>query len=145
MSAYWWLLGILTAFIGYTYYLRNIPAEAIHVWEYGILGLLVYRALVHRVRDYSVYVIAMLVVGLAGVVDEYIQWVIPSRVFDLRDVRTNVIAGGLAQIGLAASLRPTLVSGLPSRKNLGRLCYFVVAGLIMLGLGYMNTPERIAW
>lgn len=145
LSAYWWLLGILTAFLGYIYYLRNIPIEAIHVWEYGILGLLVYRALVHRVRDYSVYVIAMLVVGMVGIVDEYIQWTIPSRVFDLRDIRTNAIAGGLAQIGLAAGLRPTLVSELPSRKNLGRLCYFVVAGLIVLGLGYMNTPKRIAW
>ena len=145
LSAYWWLLGIFTAFIGYAYYVRDIPAEAIHVLEYGILGLLVYRALVHRVRDYSVYLIATLVVGLSGIFDEYIQWVIPSRVFDLRDIRTNVIAGGLAQIGLAAGLRPTLVSGLPSRKNLSRVCYLVVAGLIVLGLGHMNTPERIVW
>jgi len=145
LSAYGWLLGILTAFIGYAYYLRNIPVEPIHVLEYGILGLLVYRALVHRIRDYSVYVFAMLIVGLAGVFDEYIQWVIPSRVFDLQDIRTNIIAGGLAQIGIAAGLRPSLVSGLPSRKNLGRLCYVFVAGLIVLGLGYMNTPERIAW
>ncbi len=145
LSAYGWLLGILTVFIGYAYYLRHIPVEPIHVLEYGILGLLVYRALVHRIRDYSVYVIAMLIVGLIGVIDEYIQWVIPSRVFDLRDIRTNVIAGGLAQIGIAAGLRPALVSGLPSRKNLGRLCYFFVAGLIVTGLGYMNTPERIAW
>jgi hypothetical protein len=145
LSAYGWLLGILTVFIGYAYYLRNIPVEPIHVLEYGILGLLVYRALVHRIRDYSVYVFAMLIAGLAGVVDEYIQWVIPSRVFGLQDIRTNIIAGGLAQIGIAAGLRPTLVSGLPSRKNLGRLCYVFVASLIVLGLGYMNTPERIAW
>ena len=145
LSAYAWLLVILTAFIGYAYHLRNIPLEPIHVLEYGILGLLVYRALVHRIRDYSVYVFAMLIVGLAGIIDEYIQWVIPSRIFDLRDIKTNVIVGGLAQIGIAAGLRPTLVSGLPSRKNLGRLCYVFVAGLIVLGLGYMNTPERIAW
>jgi hypothetical protein len=145
LSAYGWLAGILSVFIGYAYYLRNIPVEPIHVLEYGILGLLVYRALVHRIRDYSVYVFATLIVGLIGVFDEYIQWVIPSRVFGLQDIRTNVIAGGLAQIGIAAGLRPTLVSGLPSRKNLGRLCYVFVAGLIVLGLGYMNTPERIAW
>lgn len=145
LGAYWWLLGTLTTFIGYAYYLRDIPIEAVHVLEYGILGLLVYRALVHRVQDYSVYVMATLIVGLVGVIDEYIQWLIPLRVFDLRDIRTNLLAGGLAQIGLAAGLRPGLVSGLPYRKNLGRLCYFVAAGFIALALGYMNTPERIAW
>ena len=32
------------------------------------------------------------------VIDEYIQWVTPSRVFDLRDVRTNVVAGALSQV-----------------------------------------------
>jgi hypothetical protein len=145
LGAYWWLLGTFTAFIGYTYYLRDIPVEAVHVLEYGILGLLVYRALVHRVQDYSVYVMATLIVGLVGVIDEYFQWLIPGRVFDLRDIRTNLLAGGLAQIGLAAGLRPSLVSGLPSRKNQGRLCYFVAAGLILLAIGFMNTPERVAW
>lgn len=143
--AYTWLFGILAAFVGYAYYLRDIPEEAIHVLEYGILGVLVYRALVHRVQDVSVYLIATLVVGLIGVIDEYIQWVIPSRVFDLRDIRTNVLAGGLAQIAIAAGLRPTLVSGSPSRHSLGRVCYFVAFGLIVLALGYMNTPERVAW
>jgi len=118
LSAYGWLLGILTVFIGYAYYLRNIPVEPIHVLEYGILGILVYRALVHRIHDYSVYVFAILIVGLVGVFDEYIQWVIPSRVFGLQDIRTNVIAGGLAQIGIAAGLRPTLVSGLPEGDSL---------------------------
>lgn len=145
LSAYLWLFTMLFAFIGYAYYLRDIPEEAIHVLEYGVLGLLVYRALVHRVHDVSVYFIATLVVGLIGVIDEYIQWVTPSRVFDLRDVRTNVLAGGLAQIAIATGLRPTLVSGLPSRKSLGRLCYFIAAGLVVLMLGYMNTPERVAW
>ena len=144
-DAYFWLFGILAAFIAYAYYLRDIPEEAIHVLEYGILGLLVYRALVHRVRDVSVYLLATLVVGLIGVIDEYIQWVTPSRVFDLRDVRTNVVAGALSQVAIAAGLRPTMVSGMPSRQSLGRLCYFIAFTLIVLGLGYMNTPEHIAW
>lgn len=144
-GAYVWLFGIVGAFIGYAYYLRDIPEEAIHVLEYGVLGLLVFRALVHRVRDVSIYLIATLVVGLIGVIDEYIQWVIPSRVFDLRDVRTNVLAGGLSQIAIAAGLRPSIVSGLPSRQSVGRLCYFIAGSLFVLVLGYMNTPGRVAW
>lgn len=144
-TAYIWLFGILAGFIGYAYYLRDIPEEAIHVLEYGVLGLLVYRALVHRVRDVSVYLIATLVVGLIGVIDEYIQWVIPSRVFDLRDIRTNLLAGGLSQLAIAMGLRPTLVAGMPSRQSLGTLCYYLAVGLVVLGLGFMNTPDRVAW
>ena len=144
-NAYLWLFGIIGAFIGYAYYLRDIPEEAIHVLEYGILGLLVYRALTHRVQDISIYLMATLVVGFIGVLDEYVQWVIPTRVFDLRDIRTNLLAGGLSQVAIAAGLRPTLISGRPSRENLGRLCKYIACGLVILALGYANTPERVAW
>jgi len=60
-SAYLWLTGVTAAFIAYAYELRDIPEEAIHVAEYGFLGFLVYRALVHRIRDYSIYLVAILI------------------------------------------------------------------------------------
>jgi VanZ family protein len=107
-NAYLWLFGIVAAFMGYIYQLRDIPEEAIHVAEYGVIGILVYRALSHRTRDFSIYVMAALIVGMIGVLDEYIQWIAPSRVFDLRDIRTNFVAGSLGQLAIVAGLRPRI-------------------------------------
>ena len=143
--AYIWLFAVVSVFIGYAYYLRDIPEEAIHVAQYGFLGLLVYRALVHRINDYTIYVVATLIVGLIGIVDEYIQWVVPSRVFDLRDIRTNFIAGGLAQLAIVGGLRPTIIKGWPSPRSLQRVCNVIALVLLVFGLSYVNTPERVAW
>jgi VanZ family protein len=144
-NAYLWLIGIVAAFMVYIYQLRNIPEEAIHVAEYGVIGILVYRALSHRTRDFSIYVMATLIVGMIGVLDEYIQWVAPSRVFDLRDIRTNILAGALGQLAIVAGLRPRIISGLPSSASWSRLCYTLACGLVLLAMGFVNTPQRIAW
>jgi hypothetical protein len=139
------LAGIFTAFLFYIYKLRDIPEEALHIAEYGILGLLVFRALTHRIHDFSIFIVAVLVVGIVGIVDEYIQWLTPSRYFDLRDIRTNFVAGALAQLAIATGLRPSIISGMPSALSWSRVCYFSVVALALMTIGFMNTPERIAW
>ena len=111
---------------------------------YGLLGLLVYRALVHRIRDHSVYVAAALVVGMIGIIDEWIQWVVPSRYWGLRDLQINAVAGGLTQLAIGAGLRPAIVSGKPSWQGYRRLCQLAALGLFALSISYVNTPERIA-
>ncbi len=143
-SAYLWLIAVFAGFGTYAYALRNNPVEAIHLMEYGLLGLLVYRALVHRIRDYSVYVAAALVVGMIGIIDEWIQWIVPSRYWGLRDLQINLVAGGLTQLAIGAGLRPAIISGRPSWQSYRRLSHIAALGLFMLGLSYMNTPERIA-
>jgi VanZ family protein len=144
-DAYLFLFIIISAFMAYIYQLRDIPEEAIHVAEYGAIGILVYRALAHRTRDFSIYIMATLIVGMIGVLDEYIQWIVPSRVFDLRDIRTNFIAGGMGQLAIVAGLRPRIIVGLPNSKSWSRLCYTLALGLMLLVLGFLNTPQRIAW
>ena len=139
------LFLILSTFMGYLYTLRAIPEEAIHLTQYGVLGLLVFRALTHRMRDISIYIAAALVVGIVGIIDEYIQWLIPFRVFDLRDIRTNFVAGALTQAAIAIGLRPRLIRGMPSLKNWSRICFLSAATLLLLFLGFLNTPQRIAW
>ena len=144
-NAYLMLFIIVATFMAYIYQLRDIPEEAIHVAEYGAISILVYRALAHRTRDFSIYIIASLIVGMIGVLDEYIQWVAPSRVFDLRDIRTNFIAGGLGQLAIVTGLRPRIITGLPNSTSWSRLCYTLAIGLVLLALGFLNTPQRIAW
>ncbi len=144
-AAWTWLLASLLAFAALIYRLRDIPEEAIHVAEYGLLGLLFYRALVHRVRDYSIYLLGALGVGMVGIVDEYLQWIVPSRYFDIRDIVTNFSAGALAQLAIAAGLRPRLVAAMPGRASLARLCRIAAAALALLAIGFVNTPARVAW
>ena len=143
-QAYFWLAGVGVVYSIYLYVLRANPEETVHFVEYGALSLLVYRALLHRIRDNSIYITAALIVGIVGLVDEWLQWLAPNRVWDLRDVRINVVAGALIQVSIAAGLRPALVSGWPSGTSLRRLFHVAAAALFLLGLCYVNTPERIA-
>ena len=133
ISSYLWLTGITVILIASAYQLREVPADVIHLVEYVILSVLVYRALLHRIQDHSIYFVATLIVAMIGTLEECIQWIVPSRVFDLRDIRTNIIAGGLAQLAIATGLRPSLIRGSPSTQGLRRLCQAV--GLIFLALG----------
>ncbi len=74
------------------------PEEAVHFLEYGVLGLLLYRALSFRVLDATVFVAAALVGVIVGTVDEIIQWIVPGRYFDFRDIALNGGASVLVQI-----------------------------------------------
>ena len=143
-SAYLWLVATVAAFGGYTYQLRNNPVEALHFVQFGLLSLLVYRALIHRVRDHGVYFIAILVVAIIGIIDEWIQWITPSRYWDIRDVRINLYAGAIIQFVIAMGLRPRLVSGWPAAGTLRAVSRLAAIGLLMLALSYSNTPERIS-
>jgi len=55
-----WLVSIATIFIAYTIQLRGNPEEAVHFVQYGVLGILVFRALTHRIYDYGIYLVALL-------------------------------------------------------------------------------------
>lgn len=78
----------------------QILEERTHLFEFGIVGVLIYLALTERrangrgVRSPAAW--AVLATGVLGWVDEGIQAVLPGRVYDLRDVGTNALAGLLA-------------------------------------------------
>ena len=145
VNAYLCLIAIFVAFMAFVYYLRDIPEEAFHVVEYGVLGLLVYRALTHRVRDYSIYLLGILVVGMFGIVDEYIQWVVPSRYYELRDIGINFCAAALSQTAIFAGLRPGLITGLPGPGSWSRLCYISAGLLLLMSISFINSPATINW
>ncbi|MFK8047790.1 MAG: VanZ family protein [Halioglobus sp.] len=144
-NAYLCLLAIFVAFMAFVYDLRDIPEEAVHVVEYGGLGLLVYRALAHRVRDYTIYILGSLVVGMIGVLDEYIQWVVPSRYYELRDIGINFCAGALSQVAIFAGLRPGLITGLAGPGSWSRVCYVSAALLLLMSISFLNSPASITW
>ena len=90
VSAGLWLLSVAAVSLGYTLELgEKSPEEALHFIQYGVLGVLVYRALAHRRHDTSIYIAAALICGILGIIDEVIQWLTPRRYWSLRDIWIN--------------------------------------------------------
>ena len=74
-------------------YLAGVPIERIHLLEYGLLGLLVYRAFSDDVRGWRRAGYTVITVTIIGLVDELIQGLLPTRYCDMRDVFVNGLAG----------------------------------------------------
>jgi hypothetical protein len=145
-SSYFWLTLTTAIFLGYTVELgRKAPEEAIHFIQYGLLGILVYRALTHRLHDVTVYFAAAIIGGIIGIMDEFIQWLIPLRYWGLRDVWLNFFSAALVQIAIAKGLKPTFVSNHLNRENLRFLCRLILTALIIFGASFLNTPNGISW
>lgn len=119
------------------------PVEAVHFFEYGILGLFLFRAWRHHVRDFLVYPIAALSVALAAWADEFLQWLTPGRYWDFRDIRLNVIAGGLFLLFIAQVVRPAQIQGPAARRSVRRLCRLAWLMIFLLGVSVSATPARI--
>ncbi|MFH1045795.1 MAG: VanZ family protein [Candidatus Omnitrophota bacterium] len=79
----------------------KLSIERIHFVEYGILAVLIWRALRGNFSNNAVYLWSAMLVTLAGFIDECIQYRLPTRVYDNRDVLVNAFSGILA-LGLVA-------------------------------------------
>ncbi|MBI2189582.1 MAG: VanZ family protein [Acidobacteria bacterium] len=96
--------------------------EAFHFAEYGVLAILFYRVWMER-DDWSMVALPLLAGTLVSSADEWVQWFIPIRAGEMRDVLINVAAtacGLLVAVALdaPARIRPTLER--PSRSALVR-------------------------
>ncbi len=86
----------------------SVPTERSHLVEYGVVAVFIHEALTERkLQGRRVPVPALLAIAaasLVGVVDEGIQKLIPSRVFDPVDILFNVLAAVMA-VGASVALR----------------------------------------
>ncbi len=87
----------------------RMPEERFHLVEYGLLGGLVYAALLERQRPGAAIrwsaapaAAAVALTGLAGWLDEGIQYLLPNRHYDWMDIGLNLLAAVLAVGALAA-------------------------------------------
>ncbi len=140
-----WLFGISVIWVFFTLMLKTNPEETLHLVQYGVLGLLLFRALSHRVKDTSIYLSALLLGAIIGTMDEVIQWITPERFWDFRDVWINTISGGLMQLMIAFGLRPSVISGKIQRVSLMLLCRICIVLLLIFGFCLSNTPDFILW
>lgn len=78
------------------------PAEKTHFVTYGFLAWVVVRALDLEGDSPRRYLLAALIVGLIGWGDEGIQYLLPRRHFEWKDVGLNLVAAVLALLAVAA-------------------------------------------
>jgi VanZ family protein len=81
--------------------------ERLHLLEYGLVAAFFYRALSERRKAgrklwMPPAAAAVLMTAAAGWIDEGIQYLVPSRTYDLRDVVFNALAGLLAVVAITS-------------------------------------------
>jgi len=136
-----WLIAITAVLVIWTWRLMGQPEETVHFLEYGVLGVLLFRALSTHIHDGSVFAAGALIGILVGIFDEVIQWFVPGRYWDYRDIVINGGASILVQIAIS---RLTPAPSLPiSRRSLRRLCRLVGAVVMLLTLCLAATPQRV--
>jgi VanZ family protein len=143
LSNYIWLVLISAIYVYFTLKLWANPEEAIHFIEYGLLGFFLFRAFRHHIDDKSIYFAAFLMGTLVGTFDEILQWIVPGRYFDLRDVGLNALSSGLFQILLWKGVGPKLRSNKIQPKSIRSISVLLAANLLLLGLCLSNTPQRV--
>ncbi len=96
----WILLGIVAVYgmLSVRFFLS--PEERTHLFEYGIVATLIHQALLERLHNGektpAPALIAIIITALLGWFDEGIQAILPNRVYDIRDVGFNALAGFMA-------------------------------------------------
>ncbi len=79
---------------------RTTIAERTHLFEYGLVAILIYQALTERRRNGRPvpvpWLLAVVATALLGFLDERIQSLIPSRFYDPDDVLVNGVSGAVA-------------------------------------------------
>ena len=101
-------LAILIFVYGFALSRLELPVERVHFIEYGILSFMVFRALRHDIKGINIYLWSAIIVFCLGFIDEGIQYILPSRVYDTRDVVVNGIAGILGLLTVGLCLQPKL-------------------------------------
>lgn len=90
--SYLFLIPILGIY-AYLFKQLQLPEERIHFLQYGIMGFLSLKALMHSFLPPMLYLWAVGLTFLLGWIDEIIQGFLPNRIYDIRDVFMNGFAG----------------------------------------------------
>jgi hypothetical protein len=143
ISNYAWLTLISAIYVYFTLRLWANPEEAIHFIQYGLLGFFLFNALRHHFEDKGIYLAAFLIGTLVGTFDEILQWIVPGRYFDLRDVGLNSLSSALFQILLWKGVRPKLSNVKIQPKSIRFISVLLAANLLLLGICLSNTPQRV--
>jgi Ca2+/Na+ antiporter len=143
VSQYVVLIFCAGLYMYFTVQLGSHPEEAIHFLEYALLSFFVFRALRYRVTDWTIYISASFFVMFFGTVDEFLQWMTPSRVWDYRDVGINFMAGVIFLFAVWKGIRPAEISSPVRSYSVQILVSIITVNLIFLAICLSNTPDKV--
>lgn len=108
----WALVGIVAVYGMVVVRMGLGPEERTHLFEYLLVAVLIHQALGERAKNgrrvWAPGALTVILTALVGWLDEGIQALLPTRVYDLRDVGFNALAGLMAvtaRAGLARARR----------------------------------------
>jgi len=107
--------------------------ERFHFVEYGIIAFLFYRAW-RYVGDASLLILPLLAGFLVGTCEEWLQWYVPSRVGELRDVLLNMWAVMCGLMFSAALDPPDRLELSLRHESWTRIKRVAAATILVLGL-----------
>ena len=122
--------------------------ERFHFLEYGLITFLFYRAW-RPLGDMSILLLPALAGLIVGTAEEWLQWFIPARVGELRDIFLNLVAIGCGLLFSVAVQPPERFSASLSRPSVPRVCRMAAAAVCavavfihVIHLGYeIHDPE----
>lgn len=133
--------GGAAAWIGATQ--LQAPVEAVHFIEYGVLALVLFRAWRQPAPDVLAYPLSWLSAGLVAWLDEFLQWLMPGRFWDYRDLRLNLLAAGLVLAAIAWILRPAGIARAAAVDSRRWLLWLAWTLWLALGFSLACTPARV--
>ena len=142
-SQYVWLFFCAGIYIYYTFRLRKHPEEAVHFVEYGVLSYFFFRALSVRIRDWTIYITVILFVSFVGTFDEFIQWLMPGRIWDYRDIGLNTFSSVVFVLAVWKAVRPDIICKPVKKYSVKIFAGILTANLIFFGLCHANTPDMV--
>lgn len=111
--------------------------ERFHFVEYGLVALLFYRAF-RPAADLSTIVLPVVAGLIVGTFEEWLQWFIPGRVGDMRDIFLNlaaIVCGLLFSIGVDPAERFSWSLRRSSRRRVA----FVGAAAVIVFAGFLHS------
>lgn len=102
-----WIVSAVLAAIAMIPVRSGVPAlERTHLFEYGLLAVVLYEALAERRRHGAAVppagLAAVCAASTVGWLDEAVQAFVPGRIYDTRDVGVNALAAFLAVAAVGA-------------------------------------------
>jgi glycopeptide antibiotics resistance protein len=106
-------IGLIYAFL--LKYHCKFPAEKLHLIEYGFLAFLAYEAFLIDFSQEASQGLAFVGASGFGLLDEILQFFLPNRAFEVRDVITNILAAALGMI-IVTLLTTSFSAKVPSER-----------------------------
>jgi len=123
-------------------YAINDTVERVHFLQYGGVVILLYQVLKENRNDLSLYLWIFFSSVFVGIADEWVQWWVPSRFGEIRDIYINLLATLCGIFCIHFLVRSEKITLRIDRNHYKQLVYAFV--ILVLALGVFIHSAHIA-